>query len=1631
MNQDVSFGTIIKEHRRVLDLTQAELARRVGCATITIRKIEADTLRPSVQIAERLAMALAIPLEERAGFIRLARTLSLADPSPPPLPTAPVTPEEIGREDLSGRAIRGYELGERIGSGGFGAVYRAVQPLVEREVAIKIILPQYANHPDFIRRFEAEAQLVARLEHPHIVPLYDYWREPGVAYLVMRLLRGGSLEQTLKQGPLSLDVALRLLEQIGLALHAAHRVGVVHRDIKPANVLLDEDHNAYLADFGIAKHLGNPNWEEQTQLGAIVGSPAYLSPEQIRAEPVRPQTDIYSLGVMLYELLTGHKPFRGPTPIAYLQQHLDTPLPPLTRHKADLPPTLDPVLQRATAKQQHDRYPDVLAVLADIRNALADVSLPPFPAETYDAPTLLAVQSLTNPYKGLRAFGEADAGDFFGRDTLIQQLLGRLAEAGDPAAGPGQELARFLAVVGPSGSGKSSVVRAGLVPALRRGGLPGSENWFIIELLPGSHPLEELEAALLRVAVNPPDSLLAQLQESERGLLRAARRVLPAEPEVELVLVIDQFEEVFTLTAGEAARAHFLDSLVAAVLDPRCRVRVIITLRADFTDRPLQYVDFGELLRQRAEFVLPLTPDELEQAIVGPAQRAGLTLEPGLVAALSRQVGSQPGALPLLQYALTELFERREGRALTLAGYQASGGLLGALARRAEQLYSELDPTGQELTRQLFLRLVTLGEGVEDTRRRVLRSEIAAIQPPSNSPQRGEDDNTSPPQGGIEGGLDSVINTFGKYRLLTFDHDPLTRGPTVEVAHEALLREWGRLREWLNQSRADVRLQRLLAIAANEWLAADRAEGFLLRGSRLDQFSGWATQTTVALTGDERAYLEASLSARQARQAEEKARQQRELETAQKLAQEAEARRQAEAQHAQEAEARAQEQTRSARRLRWLAVGLLIFLAAAIGAAWFAFNQQAIAQASQAQAQANFTRAEAQRLAAEANTLVQAGGNAEVIALLAVKSLGIQYTSQGDAALQAAARLDYPQRILAGHEGSLWAVDYSPDGSFVVTASGDGTARLWDTTSGKQLRAFIGHEDEVVSVAFGPDGRTVLTGSYDQTARLWDVETGQELRRFVEPDSTYVAVAYSPDGQFVLTGSGNGNSAHLWQADSGELVQTFLPGSEVSGVAVSPDGRLAATTGGQNLYLWDIDSGQRLQTFEGHTDLVIDTAFSPNGRTLASGGYDKTARLWDINTGELLQTFVGHNDAVEKVRFSPNGQTLLTVSDDRTARLWGVATGQEIRQVAGHASSIFGAAFAPDGQSIATASFDQTAKLWAVQAQPEWPVLAGVDSPSFANAIKFSANGDMLIGAGLAGLRLWNSNAGELLHQFETGPPMLSAAISPDGSRVWGGGVNGVLYGWDVESGENVQTLTGHEAEIVGLAVSTDGRYALTAGASDGTVRLWDLEAGEPAQVFNPEAGFVLDVAFSPDGQTALAATASGVVFMWAVGDGQLVRQFKLDGPTGAPSVAVSPDGAGVAVGSRFGPIVLFNAANGQQQRVFSGHTDVVRDLTFSPDGTLLLSASADGTARLWDVTTGMELRRYNRRPFTAHSVAFAPDGRTVLVAANDGEALRYDVDYRQTVTYLCSRLQRDFTDDEQLQYDILNQEPTCPASGP
>jgi WD40 repeat protein/serine/threonine protein kinase len=1481
--------------------------------------------------------------------------------------------------------LKGYELKERIGAGGFGAVYRAYQSTVGREVAVKIILPGLANQPDFIRRFEGEAQIVARLEHPHITPLYDYWRDPDGAYLVMRWLKGGSLRDVLEQGAFDLRSAALLLDQIAGALSLAHRNNVIHRDIKPGNILLDEDGNAYLTDFGIAKDLNLPG--NNTQPDAIVGSLDYISPEQARSEPITRRTDIYSLGVTLFEVITGHHPFENLSPIERLYKHINDPLPEISTLNATVNAAVNRVIQKATTKNPEHRYVDALAFAADFREAVG-LNRVPTAVElltqreqetlqliidglsnkeiaarltvtlstvkwhvnqiysklgvrsrvqamvrarelnllTKSSDSLSVVPIATedfqpeNPYKGLRAFQSADNQDFFGREKVTAKLVKRLEEA--------HEFARFLAVVGPSGSGKSSLVKAGLIPALWRGELPNSEKWFVVELLPGAHLLDELEVALLRVAANHAGSLKDQLARDRRGLIRAAQLILPADGS-ELVLVIDQFEEVFTLLQDEAERVQFLDLLYAAVTEPRSRVRIILTLRADFYDRPLHYPEFGELVRSRLETIMPLSAEELERAITSPAKRAGVTFEAGLAAGIIADVNYQPGALPLLQYALTELFEQRQGRSLTRDAYQAIGGTVGALAKRADEIYLDLDESGQEAARQMFLRLVTLGEGTEDTRRRVARSELLALAPDSDV-------------------MDDVLDTYAEYRLLSLDNDPSSRAPTVEVAHEALLREWERLRGWLKESRDEIKLQRQLDLMATEWQKAKRDASFLARGSRLTQFESWAKDTQLALTGAEHAYLDASIAQRAL---EEKA----------------------------ETERKAREQVleqRSVRFLRALVAVMFVALIGAVGLTGVAVNQSQIAQRS---------AAEAQNIAlVSGSQAALANGNTDRAIALAMEAVTIDpSSSRAQVALSEAAYAPGTIRIFEGHTAEVNWVEFSPDGLTALSASFDGTLILWDIQTGSPIRHFEGHTAEADTITFMPDGLSAISGSYDTTMIQWDIQTGEILRRFEgQPDEIW-AVAISPDGLTVASG-GSGTNMLQWDIQTGEILRRFEGHTEgIESIAFSADGsKLVSASEDSTVILWDAATGQIIHRFEGHTSFTYSAVFSPDNTMILSGSDDGNMILWDVETGQIVRTFYGGGTTIHDVAFSPDGHSILSGGVAGVV-LWNTETGQPHNYLTGHGGTVKSVAFNPNGRTGVSAAVDGTLRLW--------------DLENGQIIRRFNANGLWLSAMALSpdgqkALSVWyieslpnaivlsDVNTGEEISRGSINAYITTVAFSPDGQTALLGvdhfdGTPSDVILWDVNTAEEIRRFIGHPAGLRRLGFFPDGRTAFS-NDGQGITIIWDVETGAEIRRFTSEEAERLTAWFTPDGQTFVDIHADGDIVLWDVVTGAEIRRF--EGHTLPPTnVTFSDDGQRAFSGGQDNTTILWDVASGTILHRFTDHSSQIPVVDMTTDGSLGIAGAADGTTLLWDLNTGELIRRYDDGVFQP---IFLPDNRTALV---------------------------------------------------
>ncbi|MGB5057617.1 MAG: protein kinase [Candidatus Promineifilaceae bacterium] len=1518
------------------------------------------------------------------------------------------------------KRIRSYQLRQQIGTGGFGVVYCAYQPALNRDVAVKVILPQFANQPDFIRRFESEARLIAQLEHLHIVPLYDYWREPDSAYLVMRWLRGGSLSQSLQNGPWPLPQAAALLDQIAGALAVAHRRGIVHRDVKPANILLDEEGNAYLSDFGIAKDLLHP--ANLTAPDAIAGSLAYISPEQAQSQPVTPQSDLYSLGLVMAELLTGVHPFAGSTPAEQLVKRLTTPLPTLHEQRPDLPEPLQAVMQQATAREPNARFPGVLAFALAFREAVTPTTTAVFPAPTP------ALPEPTTPYKGLHPFTEADAADFFGRDALIKQLLAHLtAQVNAPP--------RFLAVVGPSGSGKSSVVKAGLLPALRRGAVPGSDRWFIVEMSPGAHPLDELEIGLLRIATRQPADLAEQLSRDERGLLRAARLIVLDEEPAELLLVIDQFEELYTLTTSQAERAHFLGLLQTAVSITNSHIRVIITLRADFYDRPLLHPEFSRLLQRHTELVLPLTAVELAQVIEEPAQRVGISFEPGLAATIAADVHEQSGALPMLQYALTELFERRNGRLFTHHAYKTSGGVSGALAQRAEAVYAVLDEAGQAAARQIFLRLVAVNEGrggsgvQPDTRRRLRLTELAALQSRMGA-------------SAIANPHLSIVNLFGQHRLLTFDRDPTTREPTVEVAHEALLHAWERLRGWLAESRDDLRFQQQLAQAAINWKQAGQDASFLLYGSRLEQFASWSNTTDLALATDEQAYLEASLAAREARQAEETAR-------------------------------LAHEQTLEQRSRRFLWALVLVFAAASVvaaGLSFFAFRQQRTAleayslslAANAQQALADQDTATALALALAANQIDEPPPAAQRMLLNAAYAPGARRRYQ-------------VANLFSGLSGPVTTMAVQPNSSALLLGLADGTLVLWDPVTGEERGRLSGHTGQVNAVVVSADGKTAVSAAHDALVIVWNLETAQEIRRLAGHSGAVRTVDISPDGRQILSGGLGGGSVEnpgeliLWNAASGAEIRRLdgIP-KAVMQAAFAQNGRLILAGSGDpefttdvggdspegslvSVHSWEAASGEALDTLNGLENEIFSLDISPDGERALIGSYfNNTAVYWDLAAGKEIATLQGHGDGVRAVALSADGTQALTGSDDRSLMLWDLSSGKSLYRFAVHDADILAVAFSQDGRSAYSSARDGSIVVWDLFDGAELQRFLGHGDQVFD--IAFSTDGTKMLSASGAGevtrgsydtsVRLWDVATGEQITAVAIpGPVVFQVAFTPDGNHALAVGADPLVRVINLESGEIVAleehgpwdpgsaTEQGWSFMLPSLDVSQAHNLALT-GATNGMMILWDTTTFQPILRFGREmAGDPWAVAISPDGRSALAAGDNDVMILWDLETGEAIRSFPLPDSLSdwrATGIAFLPDGRSALSASNNGAIIQWNIETGTEMRRLGRHEGIRTRVVVSEDGRFALTSGWNGDLAYWDLETGELIRRFGR-PGITFDVALSGNGRYALVGSSDASVTLWRLP-TQTLPELlawisANRYTRELSCEEHARYGI---EPLC-----
>lgn len=1452
-----------------------------------------------------------------------------------------------------------YRLVALIGRGGMGLVHRAHDTRHDRTVALKRLPVSAAEH-EFRNRFRREARIVANLQHPNVVPVNDFGEIDGQLFLDMMLVQGTDLRRALGAGTIGPEQALLVLTQVAQALDAAHANGLVHRDVKPSNVLIDGDGHAYLADFGIARDMA----AEATALtgsGELIGSWDYMAPERLSGGPVDGRADQYSLACVLFECLTGRLPHPEVDPAAKVAAHLLRPPPAPSVFAPTVTPELDAVVLRGLSKDPARRFPSVTELMAaaqsaayagETRREAAPTLAGPAARERDQSRLVRAILRSTAvreptppapdadpppcPYPGLREFGSADAAWFHGRAHVVTDLLVRLAEQLDT----GEPVVLF----GASGAGKSSVLLAGLLPALASADAPEHAAWPQIVLTPGADPIGSLAAALAaRTAVDATEWIRVIREEPSRLGAMCAQAV--GDDAVHPVIVVDQFEELFTHGAPEPDRLAFATAVASAR-----PVLVVLAVRADLVERCIELAPLVPALNSPV-LLGPMDVVALRQVIVAPARDVGVDVEPGLPERLIADLGVRgesgydPGALPRLAHVLRETWNRSDGRTLTVAAYREAGGIDGSVARTAEEIYTQLDPAARAALRSMVLRLATVSDDGGVVRRRVDPGDLVAAE-----------------------GHPAVLDRLIAARLVTVDESG------ARLAHEALLSAWPRLRDWIDEDRAGLSQYRRFGEAVRAWTESGEQADDLYRGVRLATLNAWLESTgdRMRLPTAEHDFLARSNAAERTGIAAARRRTRRlrvlvaalsvllvvasvAIVVATRLRQDALDQSQLSLSRQLAAE------SALARGVDPVGEGLTAL------SAWQA-GQTVEARSALLNAQQDNFRGEllghtaiATSVAVSANGRIAASGsqdgtlrlwdvpNRRALATLATGG-GWYHSVSLSADGRLLAALDIDQR-----SASLWDVArrvkvftapdkssgtaVSPDGRMFAVST-EGGLVIRDTSSFAQLAVLPVGASTVVR--FGPDSRMIavddanhdidvyrlsdatllatLTGAtslitsldFDRTGSLlvsstssgpvllWNTSSWTQQRTLQMPDgSVAVTARLSPDGQLVVAG-GEGTDVQVWDAGTGQLLQA-LPLPTQTGMvalALSGDGHtlLGASESGP-VIVWSLGR----TTLASEDGAVTAVAFQPHGRLLATGTGAGSVRLWDTTTDDLVRNLPTHQSAVLSIAFSPDGRELATADDSGTLILRDSATGAELHRYAGSGGGFHSLAFSPDGTTIAVA------------------VRASDSGTPDDNEVLLLKAVDLTV-------RARHATAQEPHNSV----PNAKAAGSNDPNEV---------------------------------AFSPDGR-TLAVALSGGRIGLWNMVHPDAAWTTLGGHDDIADtVAFSPDGTILASAGADRMVRLWRVSDGQQI---------GTLTSAV-----------------------------------VVRKVAFDPDGTILAAVGEDSVVRIWDVRTRQPVDQLDRSRDTLNDVAFDATGQRVASASVDGATRIWDLNPDDAVRTMCGLVDR------------------------
>ncbi len=1169
------------------------------------------------------------------------------------------------------------------------------------------------------------------------------------------------------------------------------------------------------------------------------------------------------------------------------------------------------------------------------------------------------------PYRGLFAFREEDAPFFFGRFDFTEKLVESVTNQS------------LVAVVGPSGIGKSSVVFAGLIPQLRREG-----NWQVVYLRPSNRPFSALATAILSLRESDFNlterrqrikELATYLRDKNGALRDEIDGILWDIPNFNLLLVVDQFEELYTVCQDEEERLCFLDRLLELLL-PIANFKLVLTLRADFLGQALSYRPFADALLHQDLKLCPMKRQELEDAIALPAEKLGVAIEDGLTKRLLDAVEKQPGNLPLLEFALTQLWSKMSEATLTHAAYDDIGGVEKALANHAEAVFRQY-PEEQERMRRIFIQLVHPGEGTWDTRRVASRAEV------------GEENW-------------DLVTRLASERLVVSSGKEATGSETVEIVHEALIGGWGRLQEWIHANRRFRTWQERLRVSLRQWQENQRVDGALLQRVPLAEAEGWLQERGGELSRDEREFIRLSSELRDREQAEKEA-----------------------SEKAQQILDKAYQKAR-----RRIGIGSVILAVSLVGAviagvmAGNALNRQREAQV--------VTKLERQGVSAlrqfeseQIEALLSAMGSGEELKALVKDGRPLEEYPTVSPMLALQKILDNireKNQVAIKSKSYLTDISFSPDGKLLIfTQDEKGIGKL-SNLEGQQLATFKSDGQGFSSVSFSPDGKLLVTGSSYRTVMVWNLN-GKKLLEFKMgndwPDLN--AVKFSPDNKLIATASSNGSGiVAIWDLNGKRL--TRLEANAYDVINFSPDSKRLAIgeDDSGDIKIWDIDK-QKLLKIHAHKWRVKSVSFSPDSKILASAGLDGSAKLWNLQ-GQQLTELKRDFWSIGTVSFSPNSNLLATTGyNNGTINLWNIK-GEHLNEFQ-NKNANGSVIFSPDGKQFATLGSDNTVSLWNLTGQkfPEfnikdkvlaeaknqllaeakrngqltlkadelnryWNMLdARFDLLSSTQVIKFMPDGKHLAIITYDGASLWDLH-GQQLAKFKEDKEYFSSIysmiFSPDGKLVATLDDKTVKL-WNLKGQQLAKFESKSEKDRVRSISFTPDSKLLATGGEDGTVKLLNL-TGKELRSFKAHQQSVTSISFSPDGKLFATAGDDNTAKLWNL-DGQLVATFKHQ--ENINKVSFTSNGNLLATFGKEGTVKLWDLSGKQLVGFKISESEKIFD--FSPDGKLIATVGGDGMAKLWTFS-GQQVAEFRNNQGVATSISFSPDGKQVAISGRNGKVL-------------------------------------------